>query len=290
MLDDDRRRIPEFGHQLECGIGIVQVVVAERLSLDLFGGRDARPGQAFRQAVERRRLMRILAIAERLTPFGGDHQPRREQLAQRAADPARHHAVIGRGVPEGAGRHAGAELCRDGAAAGLEFAEKLEIVRRIGDHGHAVMGLRGRPDHRRAADVDALDQRIGIRALGEAGLERVEVDDDQIDHLDAMRLERRPILRDMAPGEQAAMDGRMQGLHPAVQDLREAGDLGDLGDRHAGIPDGLRRSAGRDHLDPVVGESFRQVGQPRLVRNGKEGPLDFHRSRRPGDRIALSHE
>jgi hypothetical protein len=70
-----------------------------------------------------------------------------------------------------------------------------------------VLGRRAQ--HRRAADVDVLD-RVFVacsRARGRLR-ERVEVDDQQVDGLDAVaRGQRwRPCVRQVAPAEQAAVD------------------------------------------------------------------------------------
>ena len=45
VLDDGDRRRRELGDQLVGGIGVVEVVVAELLALDLLGGGDARPAR-----------------------------------------------------------------------------------------------------------------------------------------------------------------------------------------------------------------------------------------------------
>ena len=61
-------------------------------------------------------------------------------------------------------------------------------------------------------------------------LERVEVDADEVDRLDAVLLHRGDVLGVVALGEQAAVDLRVQRLDPAVHHLGEAGDLADVGD------------------------------------------------------------
>ena len=45
--------------------------------------------------------------------------------------------------------------------------------------------LGGGADHRRAADVDLLDALVRARARGDGVAERVEVDDDEVERLDA---------------------------------------------------------------------------------------------------------
>ena len=55
----------ELGHQLESGVRVVQVVVAQLLALKLGRGRDAGPGIGAAD-IEGSRLMGIFAVAERL--------------------------------------------------------------------------------------------------------------------------------------------------------------------------------------------------------------------------------
>src|SRR3546814_18241837 len=65
-------RSREFGDQLEGGMGVVEVVVAERLALELLGADDARPRIAAR--IGRCCLVRVLAIAQFLPLAAGEHQ------------------------------------------------------------------------------------------------------------------------------------------------------------------------------------------------------------------------
>ena len=80
-------------------------------------------------------------------------------------------------------------------------------------------------------------------------LERIEVAHDQVDRLDAVFLQRGPVLGIVAHGEDAAVDVRMQRLDPAVEHLRKAGDLGDLAHRQAGLGKRLARASRGDQLD-----------------------------------------
>ena len=52
------------------------------------------------------------------------------------------------------------------------------VVRRVDDDGDAVVVLGRGPHHRRTTDVDQLDSGVGG--------ERIEVDDDEVDRLDAV--------------------------------------------------------------------------------------------------------
>ena len=83
MLDDGAgrgaRRI-ELGDAFVSRVGIVDVVVGELLALHLARGGDAEA--LIRRAIERRRLVRVLAVAQRLD------------------QPAAEGAIVGRGIVE----------------------------------------------------------------------------------------------------------------------------------------------------------------------------------------------
>jgi len=138
------------------------------------------------------------------------------------------------------------------------------------------MVLGGAPDQRRAADIDILDAGVEPGAPGHRRLERVEVDDHQIDGGDAMRGHRRLVFGIAANAEDAAMHGRMQGLDAAVEHFREAGVVGHLLDRQSGVAQGLGRAAGRQDLHAVVGQRPGEVYETRLVGDGNKGAADGH--------------
>ena len=75
------------------------------------------------------------------------------------------------------------------------------------------------------ADVDLLDQVVEAHVAARRGLlERVEVDDDHVDRRDTELARRREVVGMVAPREDPAVDGRMQGLHAAVHHLGKAGN------------------------------------------------------------------
>ena len=69
---------------------------------------------------------------------------------------------------------------------------------------------------------------IGHTGLGHGGGKWIEVDHDQIDGLDPGLLELGAVFRLVPPGQDAAMDAGMEGLDPAVQDLRESRHFRDV--------------------------------------------------------------
>ena len=75
----------------------------------------------------------------------------------------------------------------------------------------------------------------GIVGAGTADLlERIEIDDDEVDRLDAVVVHGVGVLGIVADAEQPAMHRRMQRLDAAVHDLGKAGQLGDVAHRDAG--------------------------------------------------------
>jgi hypothetical protein len=94
--------------------------------------------------------------------------------------------------------------------------------------------LGGGTEHGRAADIDVLDGVLeGAAGLGHGRLEGIEIDHHHVDRLDAMGLHHH-MLGIGPQAQQAAMHLGVQGLHPPVQHLRKAGELGDVLDCQAG--------------------------------------------------------
>ena len=102
-------------------------------------------------------------------------------------EPAADGRIVGRGARVGLGRQRLAQRQAGGAAVLGHLGEDLCVVLRI-DHdrdGRVVLG--GGADHGGAADVDVLDALVVGRALGRGGLERIEIDHQQVDGRDAVR-------------------------------------------------------------------------------------------------------
>ena len=151
------------------------------------------------------------------------------------------------------------------------------------DRGEAEV-LRGRADHRRAADVDVLDHLVvGRAAPGRGALERVEVHADEVDELDAVLLGGDHVLGVVAQREQAGVELRVQRLDAAAHDLREAGEVLDRADLEARLGQLARGAAGRDELDAELGEAAREVGDAALVghRQQRAAHADITRLRHP---------
>ena len=128
-----------------------------------------------------------------------------------------------------------------------------------------------RADQRRAADVDVLDALVEAGALRDGRLERIEIDDQQIDRRDAVRRGLRLVLSAAAHGQQAAVHLGMQRLHAAVEHLGKARELGDILHRRA---PSARSAAAVPPVEisstPISCKRSRELDETRLVGDGKQ--------------------
>jgi hypothetical protein len=67
--------------------------------------------------------------------------------------------------------------------------------------------------------------------------------------------------------KQAAMNARMQGLHPPIQHLGPAGEVAHLANGDAGVAQSAGGAAGRKQLDTELTQPATEVDQAGLVRN-----------------------
>ena len=84
---------------------------------------------------------------------------------------------------------------------------------------------------------------------------------------DAVGLRGGEIVGAIAPGENAAVDGRMERLDASVHHLGEAGDRGDVRHREARLAQRARGTAGGNELEAAGGEAAAQIDDAGLVGN-----------------------
>ena len=96
------------------------------------------------------------------------------------------------------------------------------VVGGIDDHDNVSVILGRRANHRGSADIDILDRVFERDArLRDGLLKGIEVDDDQVDQLEAVLFDLRAMNRGGAARENAAVNLRMQRLDAALQNLPE---------------------------------------------------------------------
>ena len=267
----------ELGNQLEGGIGIAIVVVGQLLALKLPRGRH--PQAPVAGAVEGRRLVRVLAIAQLL------RQPPCQncRVGKRGPFLARHPlgdcGVIGRRQGIGLARQGLPHRYADRSALGRDLGEHRVVIGGVGYNRHEIAVLRGGADQRHPANIDALNTILGAGSRGDRLGKRIEVADDEVDRRDPPFGEYRKIVRPVAPRQEARMDRRMKRLHPAVEHLGEAGNRRHLGDRQPGCRKDTRRPAGRDQGDAARCQRSGKRDDPGLVGDGNERALDLVQGR-----------
>ena len=140
-----------------------------------------------------------------------------------------------------------------------------------GDHGDGGVVLGGGAHHGGATDVDLLDTGVEGGAGGDGVGEGVEVDDDEVDGRHAQGAQLVEVVGLAAVGEDAGVDGRVEGLDPTLEALGEAGDLFHRGDGQARGGDGGGGGAGGHDLDAGVGQGAGERDEAGLVVDGDEG-------------------
>jgi hypothetical protein len=158
--------------------------------------------------------------------------------------------------------------------AGPNRLQQRRVAGRVDHHRHAGVVLRRSTHHGRAADIDLLDRVVAGRA-GRHGLpERVQVAHHQVERGDAEPVELGQVRRPAGVREQPGVHRGVQRLDPAVEALREPGQLLDLGHRHPGRPQHARGGAGGHDLHAGRGQPGTELGQTRLVVHADQCPAD----------------
>jgi len=275
VLDDDAGRPlggQELGGEFVGGVGVVDVVVAQLLALVLVRRGHARPVRAV--DVEGGALVRVLAVAQGLAQRSGKGPAAGRVLADGAGHPGGDGGIVGGGARKRPLRQRAAEGQARLPVVPVHLLQKGGVVAGIGQHGDMGVVLGGGADHRRPADIDVL-HRLGLAGTARhRRLERVEVDDQEVDGRDAVRLHRRHMRGIVAQGQQPAMHAGVQGLHAAVHHLGEAGHVGHVAHLQPLGAQLGRAAAGRDQLHPAGRKGVGQFAHPGLVGNGNQRAAD----------------
>ena len=265
--------VAELGDQLERGVGIVEIVVAEFLALDLLGLGDARGVRADRQ-VERRLLVRILAVAQRHL------EPAREGPALREALP-----LVGEGEPLRDRSHHRRRSARrpwpPGACGSRATSRRRwRRARRAARHNRPGSVTIATKAWFLAAErtIDGPPMSIfSMISSRSAPLitvcgERVEIDHDQVDRRDAVLGHRRGMLGIVAHAEQAAMDLGVERLDPPVHHFGKAGEVADVADLERRARAARRRCRRSRPARRRAAPGRRPARRGRSCRTGKSAP------------------
>ena len=271
VLDDAHRRRLEVAGDAPRRVEVEQVVEREVLAGDLVGGADAAAGVR-RIGVEGAELVRVLAVAQVGLLLDHHRQAGREDGARGGVQVARDLRVVGRRQREGLGRQLLARL-RAHAAQRLDVAQDRCVLGRAGDRRHAGEVLRRRPQQRHAADVDLLQRLVeaGVR-LAHRLREGVEVDDHEVDLLDAVLGQLGEVVGLVATGEEPGEDLRVERLDPAAEDLVRLGQVADGPDAvDARIGEVGAGAVGGEGLDAGIGQAAGKLDDAFAVTDGEKG-------------------
>ena len=287
MFDDCAGRAlcgVKFTDQFKGRIGIVDVVVAQFLALQLGCGGD--PGPVRSVGVKRGRLVRVFAIAQGLGKRAGKGAPARRGNLDRVRHPCGHCRIVGGGPGIGDLRQFAPELGASGALVLIHVAQQLIVVFHIHHHSDKPMVFRCRADHCRPANVNVFDTFVIVGALGHRFFERVEVDHQEIDRPDPVLGHRARMVLIVAQCQEPSVHRRVQGFDTPIHHFRETGHLCNVFHLQPGVAHGLRRAAGGQKLDPALREAAGQIQQAGFIGNGNERAADgqvFGHSKIPKD-------
>ena len=264
VLHDGDTRSVEVVRRAHRSLGVDVVVVAHLLAVQLLCVAKARAGAAV--GVHRGLLVRVLAIAQHGRPLQretGECRPALVVPGGLHREPGGHRNVVGRGVRKCLGRQQASLVEREPAVA--HGGQYVPVTVGIDDHGDGRVVLRRRSHHRRAADVDLLHALVGCGTARDGLAERIEVDHDEVERLDAELVELRPVGVEAQVGQDARVHAGVQRLDPPVEALREAGQLLDRRDRDPGRRDARCRRPGRHERHAGLVQAAREVLEPGLV-------------------------
>ena len=263
MLEADaERRVAKLANNIERRIGVLDIIVRQFLSVQLFC-RSERERNGFLRSVEFRVLMRVLAVTQALFEIVFEEQflIQAGSFAHICCDT---HVVFGSmGISLGAQLQTRLLLR---VAFRLNLTQDAVIIAWIANDRHVIPVLRCRAQHRRTADIDLLDSLRHSRSLfGNRLTERIEIDAHKVDQLNAVLSQSRHVRRFVTTRQKSAMHFRMQGLDAAVADLRKTRYFADADGLHAALFQQFLRTAGGDDLPSCSLQALDELHQTGLI-------------------------
>src|SRR5206468_7105389 len=149
------------------------------------------------------------------------------------------------------------------------------VAFRLADRRYVGEVLCGSAQHRGAADVDHLDGVLLGHAFARGDLrERVEVDADEVERVNAVLVQRGQVVRVVATGEDRGVNVRMERLDAAPEQLGDLRQVVDTPDLDPVLRQVVGGAAAGDELDAELGEARRELGEALLVVRRQKCALD----------------
>src|SRR5207244_5576275 len=178
--------------------------------------------------------------------------------------------VVAGDVLEGLSREAAPVISR-----GILLAQALYglfVIRRLDEDENVREVFGGGAQHGWTADIDVLERgfewHFGFRDSLAKG---VKVYGDEVDRREALTGQLIEVLGLVAAGEQPRVNSGMERLDAPVEDLGEAGEVGDGAGGYAGLGEVLKGTAGRDDLEAESDKPAGKIGGAGLIVGGDEG-------------------
>ncbi len=156
------------------------------------------------------------------------------------------------------------------------FRQRRVVIGRDND-GHVLKIFGGGTNHRRAADVYLLDGLFERDALAarDCLLKGVEVDDDEINQLDAVLFGGAHVLGVVAHGEERAVNARVERLDATVHHFGKAGHVRHVTHFDSGLAQSPRRPARAQNLNIEAAQMLCEFDEARLVGDAQERAADL---------------
>ena len=267
--DGDLRR--EIPHGTPCGVGIDVIVVAHRLTAKLFGVCEAVLVE--RIQIQRSLLVRVLAVTQHVRAVPRTGERGRElglihfglAFGNRLFDGRRLRPMLRGPLVDGGvvGGRMGerlscepATLIKGEALAVLDAGGDECIIVRIGDDGDGGAVLGCATHHGRTADIDLFDGGGFVSSGADRVGERIQIDDHQIERLDAKLFQLCRVVLIGHVSENARVDMRVEGFDATVKALRKAGYFRDFRHLDAKFRKTLRSGTSGNHFSAGLDERF----------------------------------
>ena len=224
--------------------------------------------------------MGVLAVTKSLRPVQRNTETVPERLTPLALDRSKvigDRAVVGGHAFERLACQAPSGIGRNQAAGAVHLLGNHPIVRAV-HHDHHVRVILGRRAHHRGpADIDILDRgrEAGVGFFHHL-LEGIKVDYYQVDRFQVMLGHLAAMRRHVAPGQDTAVDPRMQGLDSSVQDLRKSSEFADRLDLETVLIERRFGATGGQQFDPMTDQRRGKFAQAAFVCYSEQRPRNLY--------------
>ncbi len=269
VVADETRTERRTGEKPQRRIQVEQIIIRQRLSMQLFG----QPLDPIH--IERRPLLRIRTVPQAL----GKGQCQRQRARQIAREylsgggeiMGDRHVVFG-GAFEGRNRELAAQRRRH--VVRFDRGTVLCVLGGMGEHGNVLEILCRRSKQRDSAHVNLFDRLLeGSRIASDRRFKWIEVDGNRYDLWNCVCLGLRQVLGLRPVIENRAEDFGMKRFHAALEERRKAGEFFHVVRRYAALFQKSTRSTGRIDVDVTSVQREREFGCAGFVRERKERGL-----------------